>query len=116
MMSQQNKAAVLFTIFIAIIAWLALGLQLYILVKNANTNGLTRLEATGRFFSYFTILTNLLVAVCRSFIVVKPNTDPGDFSPNLQPVRPLPYIYLSSVLFIIRYFVLSGNQQACKNG
>jgi hypothetical protein len=106
MMSQQNKAAVLFTIFIAIIAWLALGLQLYILVKNANTNGLTRLEATGRFFSYFTILTNLLVAVCLSFIVVKPNTAPGRFfsKPSTSAAIAL-YIFIVGLVYntILRF-------------
>lgn len=79
MASPQSKAVVSLMIFIAIVAWMALGLQLYILIKNAEVNGLTKLQATCRFFSYFTILTNLLVAVSLSFILLKPSTAPGRF-------------------------------------
>jgi hypothetical protein len=48
-------------ISIAVIAWFALLLQLYLQIVNRST-GVA--EAIIRFFSYFTILTNLLVAVC----------------------------------------------------
>ena len=78
-MPAQPAKATAFMIFIALIAWLALGLQLYILIKNAEINGLTRLQATGRFFGYFTILTNLLVAVCLCSILLNPDSSLGRF-------------------------------------
>ena len=45
----------------AIVGWLAVGLQLYIVLLNRETS---LPEAMIRFFSYFTILTNILVAGC----------------------------------------------------
>jgi hypothetical protein len=48
---------------IAVVTWFALALQLYILINNTPGNGMTIIEAIGRFFIFFTILTNLLVAV-----------------------------------------------------
>jgi hypothetical protein len=62
-MSHLSANARTFAAVIAFIAWFALGLQLYILIRNAPENGLTTWQATGRFFGYFTILTNLLVAL-----------------------------------------------------
>jgi len=56
----------LFAILIVITTWFALGLQFYILARNAPASGLSVSQVTGRFFSYFTILTNLLVAVSLS--------------------------------------------------
>lgn len=50
----------LFQILIAFVAWLMLILQLYLQIANRTTSVT---EAIIRFFSYFTILTNLLVAI-----------------------------------------------------
>ncbi len=66
-------------VFITIVAWLALVLQLYISIKNTETNGLTPLVATWNFFSYFTVLTNLMIALCLSFILLSPSTSTGRF-------------------------------------
>lgn len=105
-MTQQSKASIPLMIFIAITAWLALGLQLYILVKNTDTSGLTKIQATGRFFSYFTILTNLLVAVCLSFIIVKPGTVPGRFFSKPSTLSAITlYIFIVGLVYntILRY-------------
>ncbi len=61
-MPKFPKAGVLFMGFIALLGWIALSLQLSILTGNAEINGLSKAEAAGRFFGYFTILTNLLAA------------------------------------------------------
>ncbi|MEP7371905.1 MAG: Pr6Pr family membrane protein [Chitinophagaceae bacterium] len=79
MPKQYSRFATSFMIFTAIVAWLALILQLYISVKNTETNGLTTLVATWNFFSYFTVLTNLLIALCLSFILLSPSSSPGLF-------------------------------------
>lgn len=76
---QFSQSAKVFMLFVAIVAWLALIFQLYILLKNAETNGLTLLVATWNFFSYFTILTNLLVAVSLSFILLVPGSSLASF-------------------------------------
>nr|WP_294904612.1 Pr6Pr family membrane protein [uncultured Lacibacter sp.] len=56
-----NQTKRFIQISIAAIAWFAVILQLYLQIIN-RTTGVT--EAVIRFFSYFTILTNILVAVC----------------------------------------------------
>lgn len=98
--------ATAFMIFIASIAWLALGFQLYILIKNAEINGLTHLEATGRFFGYFTILTNLLIAVCLSSILLKPGSSSGRFfsRPSTMTAIAL-YIFIVGLVYntILRF-------------
>ncbi|HKZ68218.1 MAG TPA: hypothetical protein VJ111_17745 [Chitinophagaceae bacterium] len=79
MPKQFSGSAKRFMVLIAVVAWLALIFQLYIMLRNAETNGLTPLVATWNFFNYFTILTNLLVALCLSFILIKPASSPGHF-------------------------------------
>jgi len=105
-MSAQPAKATAFMIFIAIIAWLALGFQLYILIKNAEINGLTRLQATGRFFGYFTILTNLLVAVCLSSILLKPDSSLTRFFSRPSTIAAIAlYIFIVGLVYntILRF-------------
>jgi hypothetical protein len=45
-----------------ILAWAGLILQYYIMIANAEDNGLTFEQTTSRFLGYFTILTNFIVA------------------------------------------------------
>ena len=66
-------------LLVAVIAWLALSLQLFIVIKNAASNGLSAWMATWNFFSYFTVLTNLLVAVALSFVLLAPSSFPARF-------------------------------------
>lgn len=63
----------------AVIAWFTLILQLIIMINTAPANHLTTLQATGRFFAYFTILTNLLVAINLSSILIIPQSPIGIF-------------------------------------
>lgn len=99
-MPTQPPKATAFMIFIAAIAWLALGFQLYILIKNAEINGLTRLEATGRFFGYFTILTNLLVAVCLSSILLNPGSSLGRFFSRPSTITAIAlYIFIVGLVY-----------------
>lgn len=74
-----NKKTFFFAALIAIIAWIALGLQYYILIHNASANGLSAVQVTGRFFGYFTVLTNLLVAISLSVRLLFPLSRAGKF-------------------------------------
>ena len=65
-----NRNQRLAQIIIALIAWLALILQFYLQIANRLT---PVSEAVIRYFSYFTILTNLLVAICFTSLVVTDN-------------------------------------------
>jgi hypothetical protein len=53
-------------IILAISAWTGLLIQLSILIYNTPENGMNVAEAIGHFFRFFTILSNILVAVLIS--------------------------------------------------
>ena len=48
---------------IAVIGWFALGLQLYIMLVDPALSAVTTVQRIVKFFSFFTILTNLIVCV-----------------------------------------------------
>jgi len=79
MPKQFSRSATGYMAFVAIVAGMALILQLYINIRNTSTNGLTPLIATWNFFSFFTVLTNLLIALCCSFILLNPSSLLGRF-------------------------------------
>ena len=74
MANRLSRSATGYMIFIAIITWLSLALQLYIMTGNKLSNGFALFVATCNFFSYFTVLTNLLVALSLSFILLRPSS------------------------------------------
>jgi hypothetical protein len=61
----------------AALAWFALALQCYLTVTLSVANGKTLIAGVIVFVSYFTILTNLLVAVVLSFSLWAPGTHWG---------------------------------------
>lgn len=87
-------------LLIAVIAWMALGLQLYILVRNAGEFGLTRFGAVVRFLAFFTILTNMLVAIGLSSILVDAEAGLGRFfsKPSVQAALAL-YILIVGIVY-----------------
>jgi hypothetical protein len=64
---------------IAILGWYGLALQLYLVVQTAREKELSLLAEVVRYFSYFTILTNLLVAICVTFILLSRRSRTGRF-------------------------------------
>jgi hypothetical protein len=64
---------------IAIIAWAALGLQFLVLQRNARADGVGFVTGTLNYISYFTILSNLMVALATSLPVVAPVSRAGRF-------------------------------------
>ena len=69
----------IFTSVIAAIAWFALALQLYIMLKNGAAAGIRASASVVNFFSFFTILSNIFVAVCLTVVVLTPFSIPGIF-------------------------------------
>ena len=69
----------LLQIILASVAWFMLILQLYLQIANRTTSVA---EAVVRFFSYFTILTNLLVAVCFTSLLLPKSSWHTFFSRN----------------------------------
>ncbi len=65
-----------FFAIIAIVGWFAVVLQLYLIIIN---RVVSLSETIVRFFSFFTIQTNILVAVCFTFLWLKPKSKCGLF-------------------------------------
>jgi hypothetical protein len=61
---------------IAFIGWFALILQLYLIIQN---RVVSIPETIVRYFSYFTLLTNILVALYCSYVLLKPDSRLGKF-------------------------------------
>lgn len=78
-MENHSYAGRLLTGITAIFTWFALVVQFVIMINTSTDNHLTKLEAAGRFFAYFTILTNLLVAVNLTSVFLSPSSVPGRF-------------------------------------
>ena len=98
----KEKLSFIFKAIIAITAWFALILQLYILIHNTPSNGMTPLQAVGRFFIFFTILTNLLVAISLTFILLKPNSSVGKFFAKPSTVTAITlYIFIVGLVYNI---------------
>jgi len=66
-------------ITIALFGWAGLMLQLYIIMQSAIENNVSIAAELLRYFSYFTILTNLLVALCATIILLSPGSGWGRF-------------------------------------
>ncbi len=65
-----------FLALIALVAWFALIAQFYL---HINSGAAPLPELITRYFTYFTILTNILVAVCCSSLLLKPASRWGRF-------------------------------------
>jgi hypothetical protein len=63
----------------AVIAWFGLMLQFPLAIANSRAGGMTMIAAVIAYFSFFTILTNLIVALCLTFSLVAPNSRWGRF-------------------------------------
>lgn len=64
---------------VGIAAWLGLLVQFYVTQTNPNLKDVSPFERTLRFFEYFTITTNLLVAISLSASLLFPHTRIGKF-------------------------------------
>ncbi|MEO6838246.1 MAG: Pr6Pr family membrane protein [Ginsengibacter sp.] len=72
----QSKTAKWISLVIVILGWFALIAQFYLIILNRTA---TVGETIIRYFSFFTILTNLLVAFCFTFLLLNPKSKRGNF-------------------------------------
>jgi len=76
----------------AIVAWAALALQLVLLVQTMMADGATLAASVWRYFGFFTILTNCLVATVATAMVLRPS---GGLA------APLPrFVTTTAILFV----------------
>ncbi|MEO8406739.1 MAG: Pr6Pr family membrane protein [Chitinophagaceae bacterium] len=73
-MYYPSGKAKIFALITMLVAWAALVLQLYLFIQQAPGNKITVAETIGRYFTYFTILSNLLVALGLTFILFLPGS------------------------------------------
>lgn len=68
------KGKKIFTLLLALLAWVGLILQLWLMMDNRQTTGISTVTVAINFFSYFTILSNLLVALTLTLPLIKRDT------------------------------------------
>ncbi len=79
--NQPLKTKQLAEIIGALVAWLAVLFQLYLIIINREVSlG----ETIVRFVSFFTILTNILVAICFTLLAIKSNSSLANFFSKAQ--------------------------------
>ena len=95
----QYKIKLAYAALGAILAWFAIGLQFYIPVPGNLDLGHTFMASIVQILSYFTILTNLMVALAYSFILLIPNSKPGKFFSQTSVLTSIA-VYIGIVGFI----------------
>jgi hypothetical protein len=94
-----NKLLMMIT---ALTAWFALGLQQYILIDNTPGNGMTPSEAVGRFLLFFTVLSNLLVAISLTIVLLSPASATARFfTKPSSPAAIALYIFIVGLVYNI---------------
>lgn len=78
---------------VAITAWVALALQFYLILQTTDATGYSTLKTVTNYFSYFTILSNLLIAVCLTTSLISPTSSIGSFFSKV-PVQSAIAVYI----------------------
>jgi hypothetical protein len=83
----------------ALLVWTALLLQFYVSGEHAFAQGHSVVAALSKLFSYFTILTNLLVAFVVSSAILDPRREVGFFRSSSVQVATAVYIVIVGVIY-----------------
>jgi hypothetical protein len=75
----RNNAKQVLTVATASAAWFALLLQFPLTMRTSIANGMSMIGAILTYFSFFTLLTNLIVALVLTFCLLAPNSSWGRF-------------------------------------
>lgn len=92
-----------YLIVLVLLGWFALVSQLYLILQNG-TGSVT--EIIIRYFSFFTIFTNLIVALCSTILLLKPKSKFGDFFSKLTTLTAITvYITVVGIVYnaILRF-------------
>jgi hypothetical protein len=82
-----------------VICWVALIVQLYLILQTRSQTGFSTLKTVTNFFSYFTIISNLFVGMCLGSILVFPETRTARFFSN-NSVQAAIALYILIVAFV----------------
>ena len=95
----EKRSARIFALIGAVIAWFAVVVQFYLIMKN---NPAPALERVLRFFGYFTVDTNILVALAFTFIALRSNSVLGKFFTKASTITAITvYIIIVGVTYNI---------------
>jgi hypothetical protein len=81
----------------ALIGALGLGLQYYLIVRDMGADGASPLEATWRYFAYFTILTNTFVTLVMARGALKPEHREGLNAPRVELMATVSILFVFAV-------------------
>lgn len=79
MEKEKRNVMPLYVSATALVGWFALILQLYIIVSNAIVNNNSVVSSIIKYFSYFTILTNILAALSLTLSLIMQSSALGKF-------------------------------------
>jgi hypothetical protein len=99
----QKKSTKIFALFGALIGWFAIITQFYLMMINRGTSVP---ETIFRFFAFFTITTNILVALCFTYIFLGSNYRIGKFFSKASTVTAITvYIIIVGIVYnvILRF-------------
>jgi len=85
-----------FLVILFIAAWFALAAQFYLIIVN---RVVSIAETVVRYFGFFTILTNILVAVCCTYLLLKPASRAGRFFSRAATLTALA-VYITVVAIV----------------
>jgi hypothetical protein len=89
----SDSAQRVFLIFGSIVGWAAIVLQFYLIIANRTASVP---ETIIRFFSFYTILTNMLVALCFTVLLIRRDSRWGRFFSEAKTITAIA-IYISFV-------------------
>ena len=88
-----------FMAVIALVGWCALVLQLYIIITNNIANGTSVVDGIIKFFSFFTVLTNILLSLSLTAVLISPSSGVGKFFSRIS-VQSAIVVYISIVSIV----------------
>jgi hypothetical protein len=98
--AEQLTAKKISLLIIALTAWFALILQLYIMLEKAPSIEFTAANTIINFFSFFTVLSNLLVAIIVTFTLFSPSSLAGRFCSSLSVQSAIAlYIFIVGLVY-----------------
>lgn len=89
-----------FRVLSAIVGWSALALQLYLLIVINMEQGLPGIVGVMKFFDYFTILSNILVAIVFTTVVSQPYTNSFFAHPKVKTGVGV-YIFITGIVYFL---------------
>jgi hypothetical protein len=104
----QKKSARIIALIGALIGWFAIIAQFYLMMTN---KVVSVPETILRFFSFFTIDTNILIAVCFSFIFLRSDSGVGRFFRKATTITAIT-IYITIVGIVYNVILRSTWQPA----